>query len=65
MILIAYGQMDTAEAKGYVPSVVFVDADNKVTGLGTDAAEAPAGSGLLRGDRAYGGPDDAAPTTDR
>ena len=65
VILIAYGQMDTAEAKGYVPSVVFVDADNKVTGLGTDAAEAPAGSGLLRGDRAYGGPDDAAPTTDR
>ncbi len=65
VILIAYGQMDTAEAKGYVPSVVFVDADNKVTGLGTDAAEAPEGSGLHRGDQAYGGPDNAAPTAAR
>ncbi|WP_371484542.1 aspartate 1-decarboxylase [Kitasatospora sp. NBC_00315] len=65
VILIAYGQMDSAEAKGYVPSVVFVDADNRVTGYGTDAAEAPEGSGLLRGDRAYGNPDTAAPTAGR
>ncbi|MET9614543.1 aspartate 1-decarboxylase [Kitasatospora indigofera] len=75
VILIAYGQMDTAEAKGYVPNVVFVDAENRITGLGTDAAEAREGSGLLRGDQAhapgtvgrqaYGGPDNAAATAAR
>ena len=32
VILIAYGQMETAEAKEYKPRVVFVDADNKVIG---------------------------------
>ncbi|WP_405012738.1 aspartate 1-decarboxylase [Kitasatospora sp. NBC_01539] len=50
VILIAYGQMDTAEAKGYLPKVVFVDGDNRITGLGGDAAEAPEGGGLVRGD---------------
>ncbi|MFB7665747.1 aspartate 1-decarboxylase [Kitasatospora sp. NPDC056138] len=50
VILIAYGQLETAEAKAYEPKVVFVDADNRVTGFGSDAAEAPEGSGLLRGD---------------
>lgn len=65
VILIAYGQMETAEAKGYVPRVVFVDADNRITGFGTDAAEAPEGSGLLRGDQAYGDANGAATTTAR
>jgi aspartate 1-decarboxylase len=65
VILIAYGQMETAEAKGYVPRVVFVDADNRITGLGTDAAEAREGSGLLRGDQAYGDHDPAATTAAR
>jgi len=51
VILIGYGQMETAEARSLVPRVVFVDADNAITGLGHDAAEAPAGSGLVRGDR--------------
>ncbi|MEV4556735.1 aspartate 1-decarboxylase [Kitasatospora sp. NPDC049285] len=55
VILIAYGQMETAEAKGYLPKVVFVDEHNRITGMGGDAAEAPEGSGLLRGDAAYGG----------
>ena len=50
VILIAYGQMENAEAKEYQPSVVFVDADNRVVATGPDPAEAPAGSGLLRGD---------------
>ncbi|KJK55326.1 aspartate 1-decarboxylase [Saccharothrix sp. ST-888] len=50
VILIAYGQLETAEAKAYEPKVVFVDADNRITGYGSDAAEAPEGSGLLRGD---------------
>lgn len=51
VILIAYGQMEDVEAKGFEPHVVFVDADNRVVNTGTDPAEAPAGSGLVRGDR--------------
>lgn len=50
VILIAYGQMTTEEARAHQPSVVFVDADNRVTQLGTDPAEAPEGSELIRGD---------------
>ena len=53
VILIAYGQMDDAEARAYVPRVVFVDADNRVMGLGGDPAEALPGTGLLRGDLTY------------
>jgi aspartate 1-decarboxylase len=50
VILIAYGQLETAEAKAFQPHVVFVDADNRVLGTGSDPAEVPPGSGLLRGD---------------
>ncbi len=50
VILIAYGQMTTEEARDLRPHVVFVDADNRVVATGPDPAEAPAGSGLLRGD---------------
>lgn len=50
VILIGYGQMETAEARTFRPSVVFVDADNRVTGTGDDPAEALSGSGLVRGD---------------
>ncbi len=53
VILIGYGQMETAEATQFRPSVVFVDSENKVTGTGHDPAEALPGSGLLRGDVAY------------
>ncbi|WP_030232018.1 aspartate 1-decarboxylase [Streptomyces sp. NRRL S-350] len=60
VIIIAYGQMDTAEAKGYEPKVVFVDERNRITGLGGDPAEAQEGTGLLRGDAAYGGGNGAA-----
>ena len=49
VILIAYGQMQDAEARSFVPRVVFVDADNRITGTGHDPAEAL--PGLLRGDR--------------
>ncbi|MFE2757327.1 aspartate 1-decarboxylase [Actinosynnema sp. NPDC059335] len=49
VILIAYGQMDDAEARAYRPKVVFVDADNKVVDLGADPAHAPEGSGLVNG----------------
>jgi aspartate 1-decarboxylase len=39
-ILISYAQMTTAEARDYVPTVVHVDARNRIVGLGTDPAEA-------------------------
>ena len=54
VILIAYGQMETAEAKELKPHVVFVDADHKVIGTGSDPAEALPGTGLVRGDSLAG-----------
>jgi aspartate 1-decarboxylase len=51
VILIAYGLMEDAEAREHRPSVVFVDADNRILSTGSDPAEALAGSGLVRGDR--------------
>ena len=51
VILIAYGQMTTEEARAHTPHVVFVDADNKIIGTGHDPAEALPGTGLRRGDR--------------
>lgn len=50
VILIAYTQMETAEAREFEPHVVFVDADNAVLATGSDAAEALPDSGLIRGD---------------
>ncbi len=50
VILIAYAQMDTAEAREFEPSVVFVDQHNAVLATGSDPAEAIPGSGLVRGD---------------
>ncbi len=50
VILIAYGQMDDVEARTRRPRVVFVDAANRITGTGSDPAEALAGTGLVRGD---------------
>jgi aspartate 1-decarboxylase len=49
VILISYGVMDSAEAVAYEPRVVFVDETNAIVDLSTDAAHAPAGSGLLSG----------------
>jgi aspartate 1-decarboxylase len=54
VILIGYGQMDTAEARSHEPSVVFVDEDNKIVDRGADPADAPEGSGLVRGDALAG-----------
>jgi aspartate 1-decarboxylase len=54
VILIGYGQLETAEAKALRPHVVFVDAANRITGTGSDPAEALPGSGLLRGDMIAG-----------
>jgi aspartate 1-decarboxylase len=50
VILIGYGQMDTAEARELEPHVVFVDEDNRIRHLGSDPAATPDGSGLVRGD---------------
>jgi aspartate 1-decarboxylase len=54
VILIGYGQMDTQEARAFRPHVVFVDQDNKIRNLGDDPAEAPEGTGLVRGDALAG-----------
>lgn len=49
VILIAYGQLDSAEAATYQPRVIFVDGDNRVLESGADAGHAPEESGLLSG----------------
>ena len=38
VILISYAQVDDAEARALVPSVVHVDAANRIVALGTDAS---------------------------
>ena len=43
VILIAYGQMDDAEARTYRPRVVHVDAGNRIIELGADLSVAAAG----------------------
>jgi aspartate 1-decarboxylase len=50
VILIGYGQMETAEARTFEPHVVFVDEDNRVVGTGGDAADTFGRPDLLRGD---------------
>jgi aspartate 1-decarboxylase len=50
VILIAYAQMETAQARELKPSVVFVDSENRIIGTGSDPAEALPGTGLVRGD---------------
>jgi aspartate 1-decarboxylase len=52
VILISYAQMDDETARQYLPSVVHVDADNRVIELGSDPAGVVAGmvGDLTRGD---------------
>ncbi|TYL54843.1 aspartate 1-decarboxylase [Nocardioides sp. BGMRC 2183] len=50
VILIGYGQMTTEEARAHQPHVVFVDADNKILGAGSDPADTFDDSSLRRGD---------------
>ncbi|MFC7402620.1 aspartate 1-decarboxylase [Citricoccus sp. GCM10030269] len=40
VILIAYGQMTTEEARSFTPTVIHVDANNRIVGRGSDAGEA-------------------------
>jgi aspartate 1-decarboxylase len=46
VILIAYAAMDEAEARTFVPSVVFVDHDNQIVDVSGDAGQVPEGYGL-------------------
>ncbi len=50
VIIISYAALEDAEARAYVPRVVHVDADNRVTGAGTGLAEPAPDAGLVRGD---------------
>ena len=52
VILIAYGQMDTVEARTHQPRVVFVDADNTILATGHDPADTFGDATLTRGDLA-------------
>jgi aspartate 1-decarboxylase len=51
VIIISYVTVTDAEARELKPRVVFVDADNRMVGTGTDPAEALPGADLLRGDQ--------------
>src|SRR4249919_1857157 len=48
VILISYAQMDDATARAYVPTVVHVDAENRILALGNNPAEAVTGVVLSR-----------------
>jgi aspartate 1-decarboxylase len=50
VIIISYCTVTDAEARTLRPKVVFVDADNRMTGTGTDPAEVLPGLDLIRGD---------------
>ncbi|MFI0420168.1 aspartate 1-decarboxylase [Spongiactinospora sp. 9N601] len=55
VIIIAYGQMEDAEARAFAPKIVHVDRDNRIVQLDTDPAAAlPGGDlGTLRGDEPH------------
>lgn len=46
VIVIAYAQMDEAEARTFAPRVVFVDRANRIVDVGRDPAVVPDGFGL-------------------
>jgi aspartate 1-decarboxylase len=50
VIVISYCAVTDAEARTLRPRVVFVDADNRITGTGSDPAEVLPGMDLVRGD---------------
>ena len=45
-IIIGYAQMDEAEARTFIPRVVFVDHDNRIVDIGGDPSLVPDGFGL-------------------
>ncbi|MFJ9855854.1 aspartate 1-decarboxylase [Streptomyces sp. NPDC101150] len=54
VLIVSFASVTLEEADIFEPKVVFVDAKNKITGFGGDAAEVPPGSGLVRGDQIAG-----------
>jgi aspartate 1-decarboxylase len=50
VIIMSYAQLSDAEARAYTPTVVHVDQDNHIVGLGSDPAEPVPGSDTVRGD---------------
>ncbi|MEU1279760.1 aspartate 1-decarboxylase [Streptomyces sp. NPDC005805] len=48
VILISYAQVEDAEARGLVPRVVHVDAENRIVALGDDASAPVPGSDTAR-----------------
>ena len=55
VILISYAQVDDAEARDLHPSVVHVDADNRIITLSDDASEPVPGSNTVRPPHAVAG----------
>ena len=47
VIVIGYGLLTDSEARTRRPSVVFVDADNRIVSTGGDPGDVPAGFGLI------------------
>jgi aspartate 1-decarboxylase len=45
-IILAYTQMDEAEARIFMPRVVFVDHENRIVDIGGDPGSVPDGFGL-------------------
>ena len=45
-IILSYAQMEEAEARTFVPRVVFVDHDNRIVDIGGDPSAVPDGFGL-------------------
>lgn len=55
VIIIAYAQVHEDELSKLEPRVVFVDENNRIVHEGSDPADVPAGSGLVRGDTLVAG----------
>lgn len=56
VIVISYATVTDTEARAMTPKVVFVDADNRISGTSADPADAlPGDVSSLRGDRVHGG----------
>ena len=62
VIIISYASLEDAEARTFTPRVVHVDAVNRITGTGTDAAEPLPATATARGDTVYTGVDQRAPS---
>ena len=46
VILIAYGMMNDADARTFMPHVVFVDAENRIVEVNEEPGQVPDGYGL-------------------